>query len=395
MRARPGRRLAAMMIRSGGQVPAWRHRGAREQVVPATSEKSEKAERMTVQQQESEAGVRFGVYLPTYHLPDQPAPTARAIADYARRAEELGFDSLWVIDHLFVSPPSYRVSFLEPLTVLAAVAAVTNRVALGTGIIVLPIREPVLLAKTLATLDAMSDGRLIFGAGVGWDQRELDACQIERASRGRRMDEILEIVTGLWQEDRYSFSGKHFVLNDVELLPRPAQRPRPPVWIAAGSVPQATSAHITQQPGYRPDRSLRRVARFGDALMSAYRSVPDGDPTWLKQDRARLDALLVEEGRAPQDVRHAIQDHMYLSAGGSRADLEAKVGAFTFKPFDEIAPYYLLGTPDDVVPKLQARIDAGVTEIAINFIDPDPGQLDLFVDQVVPRLRSAGETSRT
>jgi alkanesulfonate monooxygenase SsuD/methylene tetrahydromethanopterin reductase-like flavin-dependent oxidoreductase (luciferase family) len=79
---------------------------------------------------------------------------------------------------------------------------------------------------------------------------------------------------------------------------------------------------------------------------------------------------------------------MYLSADGSMSDVKEKVGMFTFKPFDEIASYYLLGSPDDVVPKLQARIDAGVTEIAINFIDPNPTQLELFVDYVLPRLRS-------
>lgn len=336
--------------------------------------------------------VRFGAYLPAYHLPGEPPPSARSIASYAQRAEELGFDSLWAIDHLFVSPPSYRVAFLEPLTVLAAVAGVTNRVMLGTGIVVLPLRDPILTAKALASLDVMSDGRLVFGAGIGWDQRELDACQIDRSTRGQRMDEMLDIIAGLWSQERFSYSGRHFVLRDVELEPRPVQRSRPRIWLAGGSVPEETSSHITKAPGYQPDRSLRRVARFGDGFMSAYRSVPNGDTTWLRRDRERLHQLLTEEGRSSADLTHAMQDHMYLCMDGSQTAIERAVSRFTFKPFAEIAPYYLLGGPEAIVPKLQARIAAGVTEIAINFIDPDPSQLELFARYIRPLLRS--ETGR-
>lgn len=330
--------------------------------------------------------VRFGAYLPSYHLPDEPAPSARDLAAYAERAEGLGFDSIWTIDHLFVSPPSYRVTFLEPLTALGIAAATTERVRLGCGILVLPLRDPVLTAKTLATLDAVSGGRVIFGAGVGWDHQEFAACQIDRSTRGRRMDEMLEIIAGLWTEESFSYEGRYFTLNEVSLVPRPVQRPRPPIWIAAGSVPSGTSGHITAQPGYKPQRSMARVARVGDALMSAYRSVPDGDTTWLRQDRATLDALAREHGRDPASIEHTIQDHMYIQMDGSRSAMESVVRRFTFRDFDDVAPYYLIGTPDEIIHKLQARIDAGLTEIAINFIDPDPMQLELFARYIRPRL---------
>ena len=330
--------------------------------------------------------IRFGAYLPTYHLPDEAPPTARFLASYAERAEALGFDSLWVIDHLFVSPPSYRVAFLEPLAALATAVAATRTVALGTGIIVLPLREPVLTAKALASLDALAEGRLIFGAGIGWDQQELDACQIDRATRGNRMDEMLDVIRGLWTEETFSYEGRHFVLRDVRLLPRPVRRPHPPIWLAAGSVPPGTSEHITQRAGYAPDRALRRVARVADGLMSAYRSVPDGDTTWLKRDRALLDQFAREAGRPPEAITHAMQEHMYIVMDGSPAAIESVVGRFTFKSLAEIAPYYLLGTPDDIVPKLQARVDAGIAEIVINFLDPDPRQLELFAKHVRPRM---------
>ncbi len=294
-----------------------------------------------------------------------------------------------MIDHLFVSPPSYCVAFLEPFSVLAAVAGSTERITIGTGILVLPLRDPVLVAKTLASLDAMSEGRIIFGAGVGWDQRELDACQIDRSSRGQRMDEILEIILGLWREDCFSFSGRHFMLRDVQLEPRPVQQPRPKIWLAAGTVPSGTSSHITQDHRYRPDRGLRRVARYGDTLMSAYRSVPDGDTRWLRKDRERLEQLAIEESRSPSELTHAIQDHVYIRMDGLTTAIETTVSQFTAKPFAEIAPYYLLGRPEEIIPKLQARIDAGITELAINFIDPDPSQLELFAHHIRPHLRGA------
>jgi alkanesulfonate monooxygenase len=328
---------------------------------------------------------RIGVYLPSYHLPEEAPPDARALSDYARRAEELGFDSLWVIDHLFVAPPSYRVAYLEPLTVLTIAAVATTRVQVGTGILVLPLRDPVVTAKALATIDAISDGRVIFGAGVGWDPQEFAACQIERKTRGRRMDEMLDVMTGLWSNETFSYTGKHFRLDDVALLPRPVQA-RLPLWLAGGSVPGGTSKHITAQKGYAPERSLQRVARYGDALMSAYRSVPDGDATWLRQDRAILDRLLVDAGREPSTLRHTIQDHMYINLTGSDDEIRERVARFTYKPFEEIAPYYLLGTPETIIPKLQARLDAGLDEIAINFIDPDPAQLELFARHIRPQL---------
>jgi alkanesulfonate monooxygenase SsuD/methylene tetrahydromethanopterin reductase-like flavin-dependent oxidoreductase (luciferase family) len=244
----------------------------------------------------------------------------------------------------------------------------------------------VVLAKTLATIDALSGGRLIFGAGVGWDQQELDACQIDRATRGRRMDEMLDVILGLWTQESFSYEGRHFRLRDVRLDPRPIQRPHPPIWLAGGSVPPGTSQHITAKPGYAPERSMRRVARVGDALMSAYRSVANGDATHLRHDREVLDSLLREVGRDPSEVTHAIQDHMYISLDGSRRELEAVVSRFTFKPYEEIAPYYLIGTPDEIVPKLQARIDAGISEIDVNFIDRSSEQLDLFMRHIRPRL---------
>lgn len=122
--------------------------------------------------------------------------------------------------------------------------------------------------------------------------------------------------------------------------------------------------------------------------MTAYRSVPNGDITWLARDRERLRQLAVEEGRDPTQIVHSHQDHMYIRMDGSRRAIESAVRQFTFKSFDDIEPYYLLGTPDEIISKLRKRVEAGIQEIAINFIDPAPVQLELFAQHILPHFRN-------
>lgn len=135
----------------------------------------------------AQARPRFGVFLPAWVLPGEAAPSAAFLQDFARRAEDVGFDGVWVFDHLFDAPPSYRVVFMEPLTSLALVVGATRRVTLGTGILVLPLRDPVVTAKAVANLDAVSGGRVVFGVGVGWDEKEFRACQVPKETRGTPM----------------------------------------------------------------------------------------------------------------------------------------------------------------------------------------------------------------
>jgi alkanesulfonate monooxygenase SsuD/methylene tetrahydromethanopterin reductase-like flavin-dependent oxidoreductase (luciferase family) len=142
--------------------------------------------------------LRIGVFLPSYVYPGDPPPTAAALQSYARLAEELGFDSVWVFDHLLDAPPSYKAAFLEPATTLALAALATKRVTIGTGVLVLPLRDPVLTAKAFANIDLLSDGRLIFGVGVGWAEQEFQASQVALAERGRRMDESLDGGCAAW-----------------------------------------------------------------------------------------------------------------------------------------------------------------------------------------------------
>lgn len=294
---------------------------------------------------------------------------------------------MWVFDHLFEAPPSYRVVFMEPLTSLALVVGATRRVTLGTGILILPLRDPVVTAKAMANLDAVSGGRVVFGIGVGWDDKEFRACQVPKETRGRRTDEMLEIINGLWTQDMYAYDGRYFKIPEIRLEPRPIQTPRPPILVAGGLVPSGTSRHITSSKGYTAQRSLQRAATLGDGLMTAYRSAPGLD---MSQLVASWDIVCAEAravGRDPRSLRFAHQDHMHIDLEATPERLASVLARFSHNKYEDTAALYLMGRPEDLIPRFQARIDAGVDEIAFSVLSGDPAQLDLFMKEIHPHLR--------
>jgi alkanesulfonate monooxygenase len=331
--------------------------------------------------------VRFGVFLPAYVTPGEPAPTARFLQDFARRAEDLGFDGVWVFDHLFAAPPSYRVVFMEPLTTLGLVAGATRRISLGTGILILPLRDPVVTAKAVANLDCASEGRVIFGVGVGWDEKEFRACQVPKETRGRRMDEMLEIITGLWTQETFSYEGTFFRIPEVSLVPRPVQSPRPRILVAGGLVPPGASTHITKSRGYTPHRSLARAATLADGVMTAYRSSPDLDMTQIVASWELVKAAARKVGRDPATLTFAHQDHMHIDLDATPERLSRVLSAFSHNTYEATKSIYLMGHPQELIPRFQARIDAGVRELTFGLLRPDPDQLELFMREIRPHLR--------
>ena len=190
--------------------------------------------------------MRFGLY--GLHKGENAEPGA--LARRARLAEAAGFESLWVGDHIALpadAPDDPRQPRLEALMALAHLAAVTERVRLAVGVIVLPQRQPVLLAKQLSTLDVLSGGRLIVGLGAGYVEPELHALGATLAERGARMDEHLAAMRALWDEPVPAFEGRFASFSGVLQRPRPVQRPHPPV-VLGGHAPAA----------------LRRAARSAD-----------------------------------------------------------------------------------------------------------------------------------
>jgi probable F420-dependent oxidoreductase len=210
--------------------------------------------------------VKFGGHLPVYG----PATTRDVVTPFARRMEALGYDSLWVSDHVVIPftiasrypysstgdfPLAPTGDFLEPLTTLAVVAGATERIKLGTTVLVLPHRHPLMLAKILASLDRLAPGRVILGAGVGWMKEEIELFGVPHARRGAWSDEALRVIRACWSPgERTSFHGEFFSFDDLGVFPKPAPGAIP-IWIG-GHTPAA----------------LRRVAELGDGWHAAFPS---------------------------------------------------------------------------------------------------------------------------
>jgi probable F420-dependent oxidoreductase len=175
-----------------------------------------------------------------------------AVRDVPRLAEDLGYRSVWFTDHVIgmdAYAPVYEKEWAESLTSLSYVAAATERVKIGTSILVLPYRDPVYTAKVLATADQLSGGRLIVGVGAGWTRREYIALGRGHLfeERGEALDEALDLLTACWSGGSVAWSGKHFQVPTVEFAPVPAQSPRPPLWIGGNGL-----------------KAVQRAARVGD-----------------------------------------------------------------------------------------------------------------------------------
>jgi alkanesulfonate monooxygenase SsuD/methylene tetrahydromethanopterin reductase-like flavin-dependent oxidoreductase (luciferase family) len=190
--------------------------------------------------------MKFGLILAGQYLRDAP-PAVRVdeMLEQARLARDLGFDSVWMVHHYLIEFQTF-----QPLPMLARIAAEAGDMAIGTAIYVLPLQHPVEVAENFATLDALSGGRLIFGVAQGYREAEFEALGIPRKERVARFEEGLALVTRLWTEERVTFHGRYYRVDDVTLALRPARKPRPPIWIGAGA-----------------DAAIVRAARLGDAWM--------------------------------------------------------------------------------------------------------------------------------
>jgi probable F420-dependent oxidoreductase len=191
--------------------------------------------------------VNFGVTLPNFHY--GAPPTGEHILATARAAEEAGFTSVWASDHILVGSAYPRYGTLyEALATLAWVAAKTERIRIGTSILVLAMRNALLAAKQIATIDNLSGGRLIVGVGAGWIKGEFELVGASFERRGRVLDESIRAMRTLWTSERPSFSGEVYQFDDTLFYPKPSQPGGPPIWVGGNS-----------------EAALRRTAVLGDA----------------------------------------------------------------------------------------------------------------------------------
>ena len=311
--------------------------------------------------------VRFGVQLGRGR-PD-------SLRTLAERIEALGFDSIWVGDHVCFHTPT-----LDSLSVLTYVAAVTRRVRLGPCVYLLALRHPTVAAKTVATLDVLSGGRVVFGVGVGGEfPKEFEACGVPHAERGPRVDEGIAVCRALWGPSPASFDGRFVRFADVTLEPKPLQPGGPPIWI-----------------GGRSDPALRRAARAGDGWVS-YVVTPDRYRASLEKIRTFATAA----GRSLDAGRGFEAAHLLFSVvddDWTRAHaLAAQALSRQYnQPFDELAKRYcLLGPPARCVETLARFVEAGVRTFVLAFVagaERFSGQLERFAAEVLPSFR-AGASS--
>jgi probable F420-dependent oxidoreductase len=324
--------------------------------------------------------VKLGVFLPTYLLPGGEREQADQIRRFAARAEELGFESLFVTDHLLTATRFYRVSWLEPLTTLAYAAAVTTRVQLGTSILVLPTRQPVVLAKEVATIQRLSGGRFVLGAGVGWYEPEFEAVGGHRTERGRRTDEVLDATMELLGGPDVTFEGRFYGFGGATVEPL---GPVPPVWVAGGR--QLAHAASPERPVMAPT-VLRRICRWNGWIAR-----PTAAPDQIDEDLREIDAELERSGtsRAERGFTVAHENFCWLSERAARDDAVAEQRERMFavvsdeRPWEYIEAVYLTGTIDDVQRGVQARIDAGVEYLLLHTMTADLRQLELFAKHVL------------
>ena len=247
--------------------------------------------------------MQFGVALPQFGPSARTAAVRERVRDVATAADRLGYDVVWTAEHLIFPhaietpyPFGGRAPFdvtdpiLDVASTLAYVAALTTRVRLGTSVVVLPYHHPIALAKAMATVDVLSNGRLLLGVAGGWLREEFDLLGVPFGQRGARTDEYLALLKRLWTDDRVTFHGRFFSLEDAVFFPKPVQRPHPPVWIGGDGA-----------------AALERAGRSGDGWMA------------VPRDLAHLDAGNTAIRRAAERAGRDPTQLGVASSGGARS----------------------------------------------------------------------------
>ena len=313
----------------------------------------------------------FGFLLPTREMVmTQGRPDVRHLLDLAARAEELGFDSVWAGDSILARPR------LEALTTLAAVAARTQRVKLGTAVLLPALRHPVVLANEVANVDLISQGRLILGIGIATKsrpiEREFTACGVSFAHRVSLFEEGITLMRRLWTEPAVTFMGRRFQLQDVQLGLRPLQHPGVPLWLA-GSV----------------DNALRRVVQLGDGW---FPNPPS--PQIFAANWEQLQALARDMGKDTHTLHRCVYTTLNINDNVTQAEQEMRtfVEGYYGASYEVMARSQGLcaGPAERCRAWLNDFIAAGAQTIVLRFGTPDQiGQLERCVRDVLPHVRSA------
>lgn len=317
------------------------------------------------------AGPFIGVRMPTL---DAEHPSSGGLRTLARRAEELGFDSLWCLDHLLPSRYVFDSATWDPLAAIPFLAGCTERIKLGTSVLVAPLRHRLWLLKQLGTVSALCGERMLLGVGVGYDEREFAAAGADRRTRGRALDETLESLTAARRDGRLIYDG-HPV------------SPPPSLWDA---ILVGGGGSLTVEDGDEPvrmsDRVLNRIAR-ADGWLARSSSPTDV----VDDDRQAIAARRVELGLAP-NFTLVRATFLHVSLAACREDaLAEQVGAIRALGWDgtaeDFAHIYPAGTVAEIVERLRSDVAIGVDHFILHPVGNAAEQLERLAEHVVPALR--------
>jgi F420-dependent oxidoreductase-like protein len=306
--------------------------------------------------------LKFGLFLPQVGL------SFRQIRERAELADRLGYDSILFVDHMW-SRGLPQIDHLEAWTVMSATAALTTRLRVGTLVLCNSYRNPALLAKMAASLDAVSEGRLLFGIGAGWMEEEYQAYGYPFPStrvRIEQLDEAVDLIKRMWIEGAASFTGKHYAVREAVNRPAPVQKPYPPILIG----------------GAGEKYLLRVVARHADIW-----NCPNNHATALPERLATLHDHCARIGRDPAEIE--VSEQCVIVLGRDEADFRAKwkaAEAMLGSVFD-LETTAFRGTPEQVADQLRRRVEQGVTFFTFLLGDfHAPASLELFAERVIPAV---------
>jgi probable F420-dependent oxidoreductase len=307
----------------------------------------------------SKSGLKVGIALPQ-GFRDGNVDLA-LVRDYAVQAEAVGFDDLWTMEQI-----TGRTAFLEPLTLLAYLSSITQRIRLGTAVLVTNLRNPIQLAKAVSTVDHLSAGRLTLGIGLGTNTRLYGTYGLPAEHRVARFVEGINVMKALWTQESATLEGEFWQLAGVPMQPKPLQKPHPPLWFGAHT-----------------EAAQRRAIRHGDGWMGA--GSTDLEEFFL--ELARVKELLAETGRDASSF--PLSKRIYLSVDADEAKakqrIEQQLGDF-YGGIAQPGSWALYGPPSKVIETLHRMRDAGLTHVMLHPAPVDLRQLELLATEVAPQF---------
>jgi probable F420-dependent oxidoreductase len=336
--------------------------------------------------------VTFGIRVPN----SGPLASPESILKVAQEAESLGYDSIWVHDHLTWTEEIHRThissgsdashagndspDFYEAITTLAYLAGLVDSVRLGIACLVVPCRNPLLLAKQIASLDAFCAGRLDIGLGIGSPStlrsREYEVLGVNKKQRGKIADDYIRAMKAIWTSQPSTYEGEFVTFKNAEICPKPRQKPHPPLWIGGWT-----------------EAAMKRAAVFGDGWLPAWLLPED-----IGKRFRELKTMAAAHGRDPNAIHLGIEVYGCIDEDSSKARERGlgtlSIGRSTFERLmtvEQLTAVSLIGSPEDIRSTVKAYVNAGVSHFEIKFIYPTLARhsqmLQLFAKEILPAFR--------